>query len=187
MRLARPAAAPACAGAVAHIYPNFFLPILLNTQHTFPLNISFYERRCPREVQWRWDADWRRTVHGVVAGGAVHERSRFGGRVLGGHSLDGAVGYGLWPRLDDALPGSSLAGFLCRSFRRRRDKSVWLKTVVVALAVGLIGTLAMAGHAVGASGSEGFIHPAADALHLVAAAAGWHPPSARAAAWGIRT
>jgi copper resistance protein D len=64
-----------------------------------------------------------------------------------------------------------LAGFLLPFLSPRGDKAVWLKVVVVALAVGLIGALAMAGHAVGASGSEGFIHPAADALHLVAAAA----------------
>lgn len=64
-----------------------------------------------------------------------------------------------------------LAGFLVPFLSPQADRSVWLKAVVVALAVGLIGTLAMAGHAVGASGSEGFIHPAADALHLVAAAA----------------
>ncbi len=39
------------------------------------------------------------------------------------------------------------------------------------LAAAFVGSLAWAGHAVGAEGIEGVIHPAADALHLVAAAA----------------
>ena len=64
-----------------------------------------------------------------------------------------------------------LAGFLLPFLSRRGNKSVWLDVVVAALAAGLVGALAFAGHAVGASGSEGFIHPAADALHLIAAAA----------------
>ena len=50
-------------------------------------------------------------------------------------------------------------------------KSVWIKVVAVALAVGVAGTLAWAGHAVGGSGIEAIAHPAADFLHLVAAAA----------------
>src|SRR5262249_45551818 len=50
-------------------------------------------------------------------------------------------------------------------------KSVWIKVVAVALAVGIAGTLAWAGHAVGGSGIEAIVHPAADFLHLVAAAA----------------
>ena len=50
-------------------------------------------------------------------------------------------------------------------------KSVWIKVVAVALAVGVAGTLAWAGHAVGGSGIEAIVHPAADFLHLVAAAA----------------
>jgi len=64
-----------------------------------------------------------------------------------------------------------LAGLLLPFLSPQGNKPLWLKVVVVALAVGLIGALALAGHAVGASGSEGFVHPAADALHLVAAAA----------------
>jgi putative copper resistance protein D len=35
----------------------------------------------------------------------------------------------------------------------------------------LVGSLAWAGHAIGAQGLEGIVHPAADALHLIAAAA----------------
>jgi copper resistance protein D len=43
--------------------------------------------------------------------------------------------------------------------------------VVVALAAGLAGSLAWAGHAVGAEGIESIVHPAADFVHLIAAAA----------------
>ena len=39
------------------------------------------------------------------------------------------------------------------------------------LAAALVGTLAFAGHAIGGEGIEGIVHPAADVLHLVAAAA----------------
>ena len=53
----------------------------------------------------------------------------------------------------------------------RGVKSVWIKVVAVALAVGVAGTLAWAGHAVGGSGIEAIVHPGADFLHLVAAAA----------------
>ena len=53
----------------------------------------------------------------------------------------------------------------------RPVKSLWIKTVVVALAAGFVGTLAWAGHAVGASNVEGIVHPIGDFLHLVAAAA----------------
>jgi putative copper resistance protein D len=50
-------------------------------------------------------------------------------------------------------------------------KSVAIKSTVVALAAGLVGALAWAGHAIGGTGIEGVIHPIADGLHLVAAAA----------------
>ena len=64
-----------------------------------------------------------------------------------------------------------LAGMFVPFLSAQRSKSVWIKLVVVALAVGLVGTLAWAGHAIGGSGIEATIHPAADFLHLVAAAA----------------
>lgn len=50
-------------------------------------------------------------------------------------------------------------------------KSAWVKTAAVALAAGLVGCLAWAGHAAGGMGNEAVIHPTADFLHLVAAAA----------------
>jgi putative copper resistance protein D len=49
--------------------------------------------------------------------------------------------------------------------------SLWLKTVTAVVAAALVGTLAFAGHAIGGQGIEGIVHPAADVLHLIAAAA----------------
>jgi copper resistance protein D len=56
-------------------------------------------------------------------------------------------------------------------FSTHSVRSVWIKVVAVTLAAALVGTLAWAGHAVGGSGMEAIVHPAADFLHLVAAAA----------------
>ena len=53
----------------------------------------------------------------------------------------------------------------------QRDRAAWIDAVAVVLAAALIGTLAWAGHAAGGEGVEGIVHPAADFLHLVAAAA----------------
>ena len=53
----------------------------------------------------------------------------------------------------------------------KRPASLWLKAAAVLLAAALIGSLAWAGHAIGAEGVEGVVHPAADVLHLIAAAA----------------
>jgi copper resistance protein D len=64
-----------------------------------------------------------------------------------------------------------LAGMFVPFLSAQGVKSSWTKVIVVALAAGLVGTLAWAGHAVGGSGTEAIFHPAADFLHLVAAAA----------------
>ena len=64
-----------------------------------------------------------------------------------------------------------LAGLLVPFLSAQPFKPVWIKVVVAALAATLVGTLAWAGHAVGGPGIEAIIHPAADFLHLVAAAA----------------
>ena len=64
-----------------------------------------------------------------------------------------------------------LAGMLVPLLSPRQTKPVWINVAVVALAAGLAGSLAWAGHAVGAEGIEGTVHPAADFVHLVAAAA----------------
>jgi putative copper resistance protein D len=52
-----------------------------------------------------------------------------------------------------------------------RHPSRLTAAAAVVLAAALVGSLAWAGHAIGASGVEGVIHPGADVLHLIAAAA----------------
>jgi putative copper resistance protein D len=47
----------------------------------------------------------------------------------------------------------------------------WMGAVGALAAAVLAGALAFAGHALGGQGAEGFIHPAADILHLIASAA----------------
>ncbi len=49
--------------------------------------------------------------------------------------------------------------------------AAWTDAAAVILAAAFSGTLAWAGHAAGAEGVEAFVHPAADFLHLAAAAA----------------
>ena len=75
----------------------------------------------------------------------------------------------------DWLERLVLAGLLATVFvtflSAQRVKSVWINVAVVALAAGLVGTLAWAGHAAGGAGVEGIVHPVADFLHLVVAAA----------------
>jgi copper resistance protein D len=64
-----------------------------------------------------------------------------------------------------------LAAMLFPFLSPRPIKPVWIDVVVVAVAAALTGSLAWAGHAVGAEGIEGIVHPAADFVHLIAAAA----------------
>ena len=51
------------------------------------------------------------------------------------------------------------------------ERRPWIGAAAVILAAAFAGSLAWAGHATGAEGSEAVIHPVADFLHLVAAAA----------------
>ena len=53
----------------------------------------------------------------------------------------------------------------------QRHKTRWLEAAAAALAAAFAGTLAWSGHAAGGLGSEAIVHPAADVLHLIAAAA----------------
>ena len=53
----------------------------------------------------------------------------------------------------------------------RNHKTRWLEVAVTVLAVAFAGTLAWSGHAAGGLGGEAVLHPAADVLHLIAAAA----------------
>lgn len=64
-----------------------------------------------------------------------------------------------------------LALAFVRLLRANADRPLWLETAAIALAVAFVGSLAWAGHAIGGQGVEGVLHPAADALHLIAAAA----------------
>ncbi len=70
-----------------------------------------------------------------------------------------------------------LAGLLAAMFaatltaKRNRPPTIWLNAAAVAMAAGLVGVLAWGGHAAGGIGAEGIVHPAADFLHLAAAAA----------------
>jgi copper resistance protein D len=64
-----------------------------------------------------------------------------------------------------------LAAMLAFLLRGRSGKAPVSDAIAVAFASGLVGTLAFAGHAVGARGVEGILHPAADFAHLVAAVA----------------
>jgi copper resistance protein D len=75
----------------------------------------------------------------------------------------------------DWLVRLAVAGLLAAAFvpflSARTAPSRRINGVVVILSAGLIGSLAWAGHAIGASGVVGIVHPAADVLHLIAAAA----------------
>jgi putative copper resistance protein D len=64
-----------------------------------------------------------------------------------------------------------LAGTFVSLLSAKRSASPWLKAAAVVFAAALVGSLAWAGHAIGREGVEGIVHPAADVLHLVAAAA----------------
>ncbi len=64
-----------------------------------------------------------------------------------------------------------LAGLLIRLLPTAGAKSPWLKAAAVIFAASLVGSLAWAGHAIGAQGIEGIVHPIADVLHLIGAAA----------------
>ncbi len=64
-----------------------------------------------------------------------------------------------------------LAAVFVPLFSSTGAQSLRLKTAAVILAAALVGSLAFAGHAIGAEGVEGVVHPFADVLHLIAAAA----------------
>jgi copper resistance protein D len=64
-----------------------------------------------------------------------------------------------------------LAAIFVPLFSARSARSAWLNAAAVVLAATFVGSLAFAGHAIGAQGLEGILHPAADIVHLLAASA----------------
>ena len=64
-----------------------------------------------------------------------------------------------------------LGGLFVHFLSAEGARSLWLKAVTVILPAALVGSMAWAGHAIGGRGVEGVLHPAADVLHLIAAAA----------------
>ncbi len=65
----------------------------------------------------------------------------------------------------------ALAATLPALLSLRSHKSPWLEATAVILAATFVSALAWSGHAAGGLGGEAVIHPAADVLHLIAAAA----------------
>ena len=65
----------------------------------------------------------------------------------------------------------ALAATLPALLSRQAHKSPWLEAAAVVLAAAFAGALAWSGHAAGGLGGEAIIHPAADVLHLITAAA----------------
>jgi putative copper resistance protein D len=65
----------------------------------------------------------------------------------------------------------ALAATLPTLLSPRDHKTPWLEAAAVILAAAFAGALAWSGHAAGGLGSEATLHPTADVLHLIAAAA----------------
>jgi putative copper resistance protein D len=65
----------------------------------------------------------------------------------------------------------ALAATLPALLSPRDRKSPWLEITAVVLAAAFAGALAWSGHAAGGLGDEAIVHPTADVLHLIAAAA----------------
>ena len=64
-----------------------------------------------------------------------------------------------------------LGGLFVHFLSAKGVTSYWLKAATATLAAAYVGSLAWSGHAIGGEGAEGILHPTADVLHLVAAAA----------------
>ena len=67
--------------------------------------------------------------------------------------------------------GCALGGLFVHFFAVKGAASQALQAATVILAAAYAGSLAWSGHAIGAQGVEGGLHPVADVLHLIAAAA----------------
>jgi copper resistance protein D len=65
----------------------------------------------------------------------------------------------------------AIAAVLVPLLASQSARPAWLKAAAAILSAAFVGALAWAGHAIGGQGVEGVLHPAADVLHLIAAAA----------------
>lgn len=128
--------------------------------------------------QFAWMA-WLSLGLAVISGAAwfVLTAAGMSGRPLAEVVADGVLatvllhtdfGLDLLARLGLAF---LLAGIFRPLFSAQRIKPGWIDAAAVLLAAAFVGSLAWAGHAVGGSGFEAIVHPSADVLHLVAAAA----------------
>jgi copper resistance protein D len=64
----------------------------------------------------------------------------------------------------------AIAAVLVPLLSSQSHRPAWLKAAAAILSAAFVGALAWAGHAIGGQGVEGVLHPAADVLHLIAAA-----------------
>jgi copper resistance protein D len=143
-------------------------------------------RKAPNEARlavalrsWLGLIAWISLVLSVLSGAAwlVLTAASMSGQAVAGVFSQGV----LWTTLSQTDFGNDwlarfvfacvLAGVFVPLLSAQRAKSAWLKPTAVILAAAFIGSLAFAGHAIGGQGVEGIVHPAADVLHLIAAAA----------------
>jgi len=122
---------------------------------------------------------WAGLVFSIVSGAAwlVLDAA-----AMSGQSLADAVATDvLWTVLSQTTFGidwllrfvlaCGLAAVFVRLLSAEASKPLWLRVTAIVLAAAFIGSLAWAGHAIGGQGVEGVLHPTADVLHLIAAAA----------------
>jgi copper resistance protein D len=65
----------------------------------------------------------------------------------------------------------AIAAVLVPLLSPQRARPAWLQAAAVIFSAAFVGAIAWAGHAIGGQGVEGVLHPIADVLHLIAAAA----------------
>jgi len=126
----------------------------------------------------RWVA-WFSFAFALVSGGAwfVLTAASMSGQSLADVYAHDVLWTVLWQTnfgndwLVRLILASALAAVSVAFLSTRGAKSAWLKAAAVILAAAFVGSLAWAGHAIDGQGAEGVIHPIADILHLIAAAA----------------
>ena len=109
---------------------------------------------------------WLVLVAQSIGGSSLAET--FSEEILGAVLLQTGFGHDWLARF---VLACLLGGLFVPFLSAQPIKPVWVKWAAVALAAGLAGSLVWAGHAAGGRGLEAILHPAADFLHLTAAAA----------------